>query len=67
MTTENRRHFVVPFTQLAELLGIDGEVLHAWREDDNDYLHLTAINPAWPAVRPGSYVGPEILGVPETT
>lgn len=67
MTLEHRKHFIVPFPELAERLGIDGEILHVWREDDNDYLHVSAVNPDWLAIRPGSYVSPEIITAPERT
>lgn len=61
MTTHNRKHYVMSFDELAKLLHIDGEIVHVWREDDNDYLHITAHNPDWPIVADGSYVPAETL------
>jgi hypothetical protein len=51
-----RRHYVMHFDQLCRTLGIEGEAIRIWAENDNDYLHiLVNDDTAVPRAR-GSYV-----------
>lgn len=53
----NHSHnFYLTFDQLAERLGIPGTVIHVYRENDSDYVHIVSTDPTFPELAPGASI-----------
>lgn len=39
-----RAHVYLSFDELAERLGLNGDIVHVWREDDGEYVHISLWN-----------------------
>lgn len=51
-----RRHYCFHFDEVAQALGVQGEVIKVWAEQDNDYLHIMTNDPTAPATARGGYI-----------